>query len=95
MRNIYIGLDEIDTSQINNMAYIFELCDRNYSGIKNWDISYVRNMRKMFYKAKNFNQDLNNWDIDREDRPKRENIFVKYSVAKNPPKWHKWYMEDD
>ena len=41
------------------MAYIFELCDRNYSGIENWDISYVRNMRKMFYKAKNFNQDLN------------------------------------
>lgn len=52
-------------------------------------------MRKMFYKAKNFNQDLNNWDIDSEDRPKHENIFVKYSVAKNPPKWHKWYMEDD
>lgn len=63
--------------------------------ISNWDISYVRNMTKMFYDAKSFNQDLNKWDIDSEDRPKHENIFVRCPVAKNPPKWHKWYMEDD
>lgn len=84
-----------NVSNVEDMFCMFENAESFNQDISNWDISYVRNMRKMFYKAKNFNQDLNNWDIDSEDRPKRENIFVKYSVAKNPPKWHKWYMEDD
>lgn len=84
-----------NVSNVEDMFCMFENAESFNQDISNWDISYVRNMRKMFYKAKNFNQDLNNWDIDSEDRPKRKNIFVKYSVAKNPPKWHKWYMEDD
>lgn len=64
-----------------NVKYIDE-------NIQFWDVSSVEDMSGMFYGARNFNQDLNNWDIDSEDRPKREHIFVKCPVAKNPSVWY-------
>ncbi|MGC9090082.1 MAG: BspA family leucine-rich repeat surface protein [Caldisericia bacterium] len=57
-----VSLDEVDTSFITDMSYLFE--DVNFSkvtgSLSNWDVSNVENMSDMFSGCKNFNQPLNN-----------------------------------
>jgi surface protein len=60
-----VPLDQIDTSLITDMSYLFK--DVNFSkvtgSLSNWDVSNVEYMTGMFYNCENFNQPLNNWNV--------------------------------
>jgi surface protein len=56
------GLDEWNTSNVTNMAVMFEDADSFNQDISSWDISNVTNMRIMFFNASSFNQDISSWD---------------------------------
>ena len=64
--NLEINLDDIDTSLITDMSYLFNSTDRkDFSGIEAWDVSNVTNMSGMFEKAKAFSQPLEKWDVSK------------------------------
>ncbi|MCB4807494.1 BspA family leucine-rich repeat surface protein [Tamlana sp. 62-3] len=55
--------DRPDTSNVNDMSYMFYGAQSFNEYIANWDISNVTNMENMFFNAYNFNQDLGNWNV--------------------------------
>ena len=55
--------NDIDTSKITNMSYLFYYKDKFNGDISNWDVSNVTNMKHMFNSCKSFNQLLANWDV--------------------------------
>lgn len=72
-----VSLDEIDTSEVTDMSFLFSFDERkmsclvssewfnwrkNFSGIAGWDTSRVTTFERMFYMADNFNEDINKWD---------------------------------
>jgi len=61
-------LNDIDTSKITIMKYLFDASDNeifeDFNGdISMWDVSNVNNMHGMFYHCKNFNCDLSMWNV--------------------------------
>jgi len=61
-------LNDIDTSKIIDMSYLFDT--RNYSIFKDfngdismWDVSNVEYMQSMFYGCKKFNCDISRWNV--------------------------------
>ena len=54
-------LNDIDTSEIIDMSYMFNGSYFN-GDISEWDVSNVKYMYCMFYKSK-FNGDISHWDV--------------------------------
>ena len=55
--------NDIDTSQITNMSYLFFDMENFNGDISNWDVSNVESMSQMFRGCKSFNQDISKWDV--------------------------------
>ena len=60
-RGVNANLNDIDTSYITDMSYLFWCSDFN-GDISKWDVSKVTNMKGMFMRSK-FNGDISKWDV--------------------------------
>ncbi len=56
-------LNDIDTSKITDMSYLFTFNRKNFKGdISQWDVSNVTDMKWMFTDS-SFNGDISQWDV--------------------------------
>ena len=66
-----LDLNDIDTSKIADMSYLFHrwhdlasLSKTGYFDISDWDVSNVEDMRMMFQESK-FNGNISRWDVSK------------------------------
>ena len=91
-RGTEANLNDIDTSDINDMSGVFSDNDvnRSFDGdISEWDVSNVTRMTEMFLESKftGKNGDISNWDVRNvEDMFE---MFTGSPLEDNPPKWYK------
>ena len=55
--------NDIDTSDITSMHFLFDYKNKFNGDITGWNVSSVKDMNNMFYNAKSFNQPIGNWDV--------------------------------
>lgn len=61
--NLSVRLDNIDTSAMTDMSFVFAGSKReDFSGIEKWDTSKITIMDGMFFGTASFNVNLNAWD---------------------------------
>ena len=58
----FVGLSNLDTSQVTNMTSMFYNCGVKELDLSNWDTSQVNNMSEMFARCGVKELDLSNWD---------------------------------
>jgi len=88
-------LNDIDTSKITDMSYLFSDTIHGYGlynfngNISEWDVSNVTTMKMMFCVSKfnGANGDLSNWDVN--NVKSMYYMFHLCPLEKNPPKWYK------
>ena len=68
--------NDIDTSDIESMKFLFNYNSTFNGNITGWNVSSVRNMRNMFAYATSFNQPIGNWEF-----PNVENMSGMFSGA--------------
>ena len=76
-------LNDIDTSLIEDMSYLFWQSEFN-GDISKWNVSKVENMNGTFYKSK-FNGDISNWDVSNVTNMK--NMFACSKFNQNISDW--------
>ena len=57
------NFNDIDTSDITSMQFLFNYNSTFNGDITGWNVSSVTDMGNMFYCAKSFNQPIGNWDV--------------------------------
>jgi len=62
-RGLKGDFNDIDTSQITDMSYLFFDMSLFNGDISGWDVSNVEKMQQMFRGCNSFNQDLSHWDV--------------------------------
>ncbi|MEI0558838.1 BspA family leucine-rich repeat surface protein [Brachyspira intermedia] len=64
-RKDFEGIEDWDTSNVENMSWMFRECFSFNQPLDKWDTSNATNMKGMFSLAKAFNQNINNWNVSK------------------------------
>ena len=57
------GISNWNTSNVNDMSFMFYDCESFNQDISQWDVSNVTDMYGVFSGCKSFNQDISTWDV--------------------------------
>ena len=57
--------EDIDTSNLINMTFMFYSATKANPNVSKWDTSKVTDMRSMFYRATSANPDVSKWDTSK------------------------------
>ena len=62
-RKDFRGIEKWDTSNVEDMARMFDSVENFNEPIGSWNVSKVKNMDRVFARAISFNQPLNKWNV--------------------------------